>query len=165
MWLRYASTLGVVGQRRWQDFQRNLAVEVDVLGQIDFPHPTRADLLQNLVVGDCLTDQVTGDLRAASCNTDLIHRSNPGSTIGGCVEARRRGGFSSTAGSTSAFHRPLGPGAPPGTDFDAGQVDRTRPFGHAAVKECRRRMSSAKTRAKRCTVDEDWSPQRPVLLI
>src|SRR6266542_1685692 len=55
-----SSTLGIVGQLRWQDFERNLAVERGVLGQIDFAHPARADLVQDLVVADSLADQLTG---------------------------------------------------------------------------------------------------------
>ena len=46
------STFGVLGQFRRQDLERNLAVERGVLGQIDIAHPTRADLAQDLVVGD-----------------------------------------------------------------------------------------------------------------
>jgi hypothetical protein len=58
-----SSTLGVVGQRRRQDFERNFAIERDVVGQIDVAHPTRADLVPDPVVADRVADQMTGDFR------------------------------------------------------------------------------------------------------
>ena len=55
------ATLGVIGQLRRQDFEGHLAIERGVLGQIDVAHPTRADLLEDLVVGDGLADHLRRD--------------------------------------------------------------------------------------------------------
>jgi hypothetical protein len=50
---------------------RDLTVERDVFGQIDVAHPARADLVQDLIVGDRLADQFAGDFRSASWKPTL----------------------------------------------------------------------------------------------
>ena len=57
------ATVGVIGQLRRQDLEGDLAIEPRVLGQIDLAHPARADLVQDLVVGEGVADLPDGDFR------------------------------------------------------------------------------------------------------
>src|SRR5204862_1718054 len=45
-----AHALSIFGEFRWQSFQRNLAVELSVLGKVHFSHSAFADLRANFVM-------------------------------------------------------------------------------------------------------------------
>src|SRR5437899_625812 len=47
--------IGIFGERQWQEFQRDFAAELVVLGQIDFAHAALAEQGNDFVVADALT--------------------------------------------------------------------------------------------------------------
>jgi hypothetical protein len=57
--LEAAHTVGVLREFRRQKFERDSAAQIQVLGQVDFAHPARAELGKNPVMRDCLRDHAT----------------------------------------------------------------------------------------------------------
>ncbi len=50
----------VAGKARIEQFQRHAAAQPDILGQINFTHPTRAELLLDEVMTNLVSDERIG---------------------------------------------------------------------------------------------------------
>ena len=56
---------GFVAHRAlWENFECDIAVEVLIVGAINFPHPTLADLIDDAIVSECLAwGELAGHIR------------------------------------------------------------------------------------------------------
>jgi hypothetical protein len=64
--LKAGKSLGVVGYCIRQEFQRDEAVQLHVLGSVDNSHSPATELLDNAVVRDCLANHWREILRTSS---------------------------------------------------------------------------------------------------
>jgi hypothetical protein len=57
--LEPAQPVGIFRHLGWQDLDRNIPIEPLILRAVDYPHPTLADFLNEAVVPEGATDEVT----------------------------------------------------------------------------------------------------------
>ena len=56
----------VLGDLRWEELERDLALELEVMGQVDNTHPTLPDLFEYPVLRKRIADHLPGNVRAGA---------------------------------------------------------------------------------------------------